>query len=68
MPYLVDDAGIGIKEGEAEEEEAKKFTVGVLVDQWRREHLNAQRPRYALRAFRDVERTFEPCSTCRPPA
>lgn len=43
----------------AEAEEAKKFTVGVLIDQWRRRHLNAQRPQYALRAFRNVERTFK---------
>jgi integrase len=42
----------------AEAEEAKKFTVGVLIDQWRRRHLNAQRPQYALRAFRNVERMF----------
>ena len=35
----------------AEAEEAKKFTVAVLIDQWRRRHLNAQRPQYALRAF-----------------
>ena len=43
----------------AEAEEAKKFTVAVLIDQWRRRHLNAQRPQYALRAFRNVERTFK---------
>ena len=43
----------------AEAEEAKKFTVGVLLDQWRRRHLNAKRPQYALRAFRNVERTFK---------
>ena len=43
----------------AEAEEAKKFTVGVLIDQWRRRHLNAKRPQYALRAFRNVERTFK---------
>jgi integrase len=42
----------------ADAEEAKKFTVGVLIDQWRRRHLNAKRPQYALRAFRNVERTF----------
>jgi integrase len=29
-----------------------------MVDQWRREHLNAQRPGYALRAFRNVHRAF----------
>ena len=43
----------------AEAEEAKKFTVGVLIDQWRRRHLNAKRPQYAIRAFRNVERTFK---------
>ena len=42
----------------ADEEEVKKFTVRVMVDQWRREHLNAQRPGYALRAFRNVHRAF----------
>jgi integrase len=43
----------------AEAEEAKKFTVGVLIDQWRRRHLNSKRPQYAVRAFRNVERTFK---------
>ena len=43
----------------AQAEEVKKFTVAVLIDQWRRRHLNAQRPQYALRAFRNVERTFK---------
>ena len=43
----------------AEAEEVKKFTLAALIDQWRRRHLNAQRPQYALRAFRNVERTFK---------
>jgi integrase len=42
----------------AEAEEAKKFTIGVLIDQWRRRYLNTKRPGYAIRAFRNVERTF----------
>jgi integrase len=45
---------------EAEAEEVKKFTLRVMVDQWRRGHLNAQRPGYALRAFRNIHRTFAP--------
>jgi integrase len=43
---------------EAEKEEVKKFTVRVMVDRWRRGWLVKKRPGYALRAFRNVERTF----------
>ena len=43
----------------AQAEEVKKFTLGVLIDAWRRRHLNAQRPQYAIWAFRNVERTFK---------
>ena len=43
----------------ASAEEAKKFTVGVLADQWRRRHLVKQRPSYAKRAHANVERTFK---------
>ena len=35
----------------AQAEEVKKFTVAVLIDQWRRRHLNAQRPQYVSNRF-----------------
>ena len=41
-----------------EEEEVKKFTVRVMVDQWRRFYLVKKRPGYALRAFRNIDRAF----------
>jgi integrase len=42
----------------ADEEEVLKFTVRVLVDQWRRFYLVKKRPGYALRAFRNIDRAF----------
>ena len=53
----------------ADEEEVKKFTVRVMIDQWRRPASQSPTPR--LRAARLPQRPPRPsprCSTCRPPA
>jgi integrase len=42
----------------AQAEGAERFTLGVLVERWRREHLSSTRPGYAGRAVRNVERAF----------
>jgi integrase len=43
---------------EAEAAEAAKNTVGVVVEQWKKQHLNGLRPAYAERALGNVERNF----------
>ena len=42
----------------AEQDAIDRLTLRVMIDQWRRKHLNGKRPSYAIRAFRNVERTF----------
>jgi integrase len=42
----------------AEAEEARKFTVRVLVDRWNRDHLSGQRRDYATGAYRRVIHHF----------
>jgi integrase len=47
------------RKAEAEANEAKRFTVRVLVDRWNRDHLSGQRPNYAKGAYRRVMQHFE---------
>jgi integrase len=44
---------------EAEANEAERFTVQVLVDRWKREHLDGQRRNYATSVYRRVVQHFE---------
>jgi hypothetical protein len=37
---------------------AKKFTLGALIERWKRDHLSQKRPDYAVRAFSYIERRF----------
>jgi integrase len=41
------------------EAEAAELTVGVIVERWKKQHLNTKRPAYAIRALGNVERNFE---------
>jgi integrase len=43
----------------AEAAAADEFTVGRLIERWKRDLLSTKRPNYAVRAYRNVERTFE---------
>jgi integrase len=47
------------RKAEAEAEEAKRFTVRVLVHRWNRDHLSGQRPNYATAAYRRVTQHFK---------
>ena len=37
---------------------ARKFTLGALIERWKRDHLSQKRPDYAVRAFSYIERRF----------
>jgi integrase len=46
------------KQREAEAAAKAEFTVGRLIERWKRDLLSTKRPNYAVRAYRNVERNF----------
>jgi integrase len=58
-PFAEQAKKLATLKGDAEARESARFTLGVLVDRWRKDHLVRMRPAYAKRALDNVMRNFE---------